>query len=606
MNPRPDTPASPHDERPNGIFATAVPDSAAATTEGTTAEDASVTQAATPDPEGASAPEVATPDPEGSAAAQPHASVSTPPHRASRVIRFMSHTNQVKWVIAGKAALCGVIVGVLVVAYRVLLAWGTGRAVLIYRWLHGRPLWIAGWCALAVAAGLLIGWMVKKVPMASGSGIPQVEGVLLKGLHLSPLPILAVRYLGGGLCSLFGMSLGREGPSIQIGAAGSQLLSRKIRGSHSEGRLLVAGGAAAGLSAAFNAPLSGMMFALEEVYRSFSPLVLLSAAAASLVADFVSKNWFGLTPVLDFSSVPQMPVWNVLWMLPLGIVVGLIGSLTNRVLLGAQTLYGKLPWQARAPIGLLIAVCVGMLFPYALGGGESMIGISESLTMSLGMLVLLMVVKMVFTATSFGSGVPGGIFMPILAIGTACGAACGMAVSLLGLIPMRYVTAFAVYGMAAALAASVKAPVTAIMLTVEMTGSLVHMLPVALCAFTALFVSDLLHTKPIYTELLDRYMRSHEGSEHEQHGNAIMEFPVEPGSMADGALVGSLDLPASARLVTILRGPVEVIPYGSTRVEPGDYLVLVFPTVHTQSVNEAMTRVCKNFRGATRVNDSSQ
>lgn len=511
----------------------------------------------------------------------------------------MSHTNQVKWILAGKAALCGVIAGVLVVAYRVLLAWGTGRAAAVYRWLYGRPLWIiAGWCALAVAAGLLIGWMVKKVPMASGSGIPQVEGVLLKGLRMQSLPILAVRYLGGGLCSLFGMSLGREGPSIQIGAAGSQLLSRKIRGSHSEGRLLVAGGAAAGLSAAFNAPLSGMMFALEEVYRSFSPLVLLSAAAASLAADFVSKNWFGLTPVLDFSSVPQMPVWNVLWMLPLGIVVGLVGSLMNRVLLGAQTLYGKLPWQARAPISLLIAVCVGLAFPYALGGGESMIGICESLTMSLGMLVLMMIVKMAFTATSFGSGVPGGIFMPILATGTACGAACGMAVSLLGFIPMRYVTAFAVYGMAAALAASIKAPVTAIMLTVEMSGSLVHMLPVALCAFTALFISDLLHTKPIYTELLDRYMQSHEGSQHQQHGNAIMEFPVEPGSAADGALVGSLGLPSSARLVTVLRGPVEVIPFDSTRIEPGDYLVLVFPTVHTQTVNEAMTRLCKDPGGA--------
>lgn len=513
-------------------------------------------------------------------------------------MRFMSHTNQVKWVLAGKAALCGVIAGMLVVAYRVLLAWGTGRAVLIYRWLHGKPLWIAGWCALAIAAGLLVGWMVRKVPMASGSGIPQVEGVLLKGLRMASLPILAVRYLGGGLCSIFGMSLGREGPSIQIGAAGSQLLSRKIRGSHSEGRLLVAGGAAAGLSAAFNAPLSGMMFALEEVYRSFSPLVLLSAAAASLAADFVSKNWFGLQPVLDFSNVPQMPVWNVLWMLPLGIIVGLVGSLTNRVLLGAQTLYGKLPWWARVPLSLLIAVGVGLLFPYALGGGEGMIGICEGLTMSLGMLVLMMVVKLLFTATSFGSGVPGGIFMPILAIGTACGAACGMAVSLLGFIPMRYVTAFAVYGMAAALAASVKAPVTSIMLTVEMSGTLVHMLPVALCAFTALFVSDLLHTKPIYTELLDRYMASHEGTERQERGNAIMEFPVEPGSPADGALVGGLGLPAVARLVTVLRGSAEVIPYDSTRIAPGDYLVLVFPTAHTQSVNEAMTRLCKSVPAA--------
>lgn len=514
-------------------------------------------------------------------------------HPRSRLIRFMSHGDQIKWTLAGKALLCGLFSGVLVVIYRGLLAWGTGVASDIYLYLRLHPLYIAPWCLLAVVVGLAVGWMVKKVPMASGSGIPQVKGVLLNGLKLAALPVLAVRYVGGTLCSLFGLSLGREGPSIEIGAAGSQLLGGKLRRTREEGAFLVAGGAAAGLSAAFNAPLSGMMFALEEIYRSFSPLVLLTAAAAGLSADFVSKYWFGLRPVLDFSTVPQMSVFGMLWMIPFGIVVGIIGSLTNRFLLGAQTLYGRLPEWARAPLSMLIAVPVGLFFPYVLGGGEQMIHICESLTMPFGMLALMMLAKMLFTATSFGSGVPGGIFMPILAIGASCGAAFGTGLSLLDQIPVRGITAFAVYGMAAALAACVKSPITAIMLTVEMSGSVMHMLPVAICTFTALFVSDVLHTQPIYSVLLDRYMASHEGGASSRSGTAMMEFPVEPGSLADGARVGSLDMPRSAVLVTIIRGSAEVIPYDSTRLVPGDYLVVVFPTSHTSGVHEGMRRLCQ-------------
>ncbi len=155
--------------------------------------------------------------------------------------------------------------------------------------------------------------------------------------------------------ALFGLSLGREGPSIQIGASGAQCVSHRLRGHRREDmqeHYLVTAGAAAGLSAAFSAPLSGMMFALEGVHRSFSPAILMGATAASLTADFVSKYCFGLRPVLDFGDIGQLSLEEYVWLIPLGLVAGLVGSLMNRSLLGFQTLYGKLPAWSRPMIAI--------------------------------------------------------------------------------------------------------------------------------------------------------------------------------------------------------------------------------------------------------------
>ncbi len=152
-------------------------------------------------------------------------------------------------------------------------------------------------------------WMIAKEPMASGSGIPQTNGVVICGLQMRWQTILPVRFVGGLFGALFGSVAGREGPSIQIGASGAQFLSHRLRGKRREDvqeHYLVTAGAAAGLSAAFSAPLSGMMFALEGVHRSFSPAILMGATAASLTADFVSKYCFGLRPVLDFGDIGQL------------------------------------------------------------------------------------------------------------------------------------------------------------------------------------------------------------------------------------------------------------------------------------------------------------
>ena len=294
--------------------------------------------------------------------------------------RLIPLFNRMKWKMAAVGIGVGLVSGLLVVLYRL----GIERCTEFARWMYGRirlnPWLIAPWTFAALAIGLLIFWMIRKEPMASGSGIPQTEGVVLNGLRMRWQTILPARFVGGLLCAMFGLSLGREGPSIQIGASGAQFLSHRLRGKRREDvqeHYVVTAGAAAGLSAAFSAPLSGMMFALEGVHRNFSPVILMGATAASLTADFVSKYCFGLRPVLDFGAIAQLPLGEYVWLIPLGLLAGLVGSLMNRSLLGFQTLYGKLPAWSRPLIALAIALPVGIWLPDALGGGWSRINMAE-------------------------------------------------------------------------------------------------------------------------------------------------------------------------------------------------------------------------------------
>lgn len=244
--------------------------------------------------------------------------------------RLIPRFDHLKWKMAAAGVAVGLISGLLVVVYRLGIEYGTDCARWMYAQIRNQPWLLVPWMAAAAGSALLIAWMVDKEPMAGGSGIPQTNGVVIDGLKMRWQSILPVRFVGGLLGSLFGLSLGREGPSIQIGASGAQFLSHRLRGRRREDaqeHYLVSAGAAAGLSAAFSAPLSGMMFALEGIHRSFSPTILMGATAASLTADFVSKYCFGLRPVLDFGAVGQLPLAEYIWLIPLGIVAGLVGSL---------------------------------------------------------------------------------------------------------------------------------------------------------------------------------------------------------------------------------------------------------------------------------------
>ena len=508
----------------------------------------------------------------------------------SKAYKILSSLNQIRWSIALKGILVGLVSGLLVVMYRLGIEYGYEASVKVFTLLREKPMWIIPWVAAAIAAGLLIARLVKLEPMASGSGIPQVEGQVLYGMKMKWLPILAVRFIGGLLSSFFGISLGREGPSIQIGACGSQGISKKISKSKLEENYLITGGAAAGLAAAFNAPLSGIVFALEEVHRSFSPLIMIAATTASLTADIVSKYFFGLTPALSFRAIPQLPETLYFWLIPLGIATGLVGVLMNRLLLWIQLVYRKLPRFIGPAAALLLALPCGLFLPEVIGGGQNLVRLAENVSSGAVFLLLLMVVKMVFTGASFGSGIPGGIFMPILSVGALAGSALGIVLTHFGL-PAAYIPDFAVCGMAGALTATVKAPITSILLTAEMTGSLVHLLPVAACSFIALFVSDFLKTTPIYEALLERIVDSNKQAVKKENGG-LVEIPVELGSIAAGKKIMDVAWPEGTLVVSLHRGNTDIVPRANTVISPGDYLVVMSSEFSYGELHASVRSLC--------------
>ena len=187
---------------------------------------------------------------------------------------------------------------------------------------------IAWFAAIAILA-LLVARLVRWQPMISGSGIPQVEGELHGVFSQNWWKVLIAKFVGGALAIGAGLSLGREGPSIQLGAMAGKGFSRISKRIKIEEKLLMTCGASAGLAAAFNAPFAGVLFSLEELHKSFSVEVLLSTMAASVTADFISRNVFGLAPIFSFDITQNIPL-DLYWVVVvLGVALGAVGGIYN-------------------------------------------------------------------------------------------------------------------------------------------------------------------------------------------------------------------------------------------------------------------------------------
>ncbi len=504
---------------------------------------------------------------------------------------LLSGLNHLKWRVAGKGVLVGFVAGLLAAAYRLLIEYGTEQAVSVFALLRRAPVWIPVWVCGAALIGWLLHLLIRWEPFAKGSGIPQVEGIVLLGMKIRWYTVLTVRFLAGALSSVFGLSLGREGPSIQIGAAGGQAVCKVLSRDKQEENYLITAGAAAGLSAAFCAPLSGILFCLEEVHRSFSPLILLAATTAALTADVVSKTIFGLTPVLAYGDIAAIPLSAYPWLAAIGLACGLVGALANKGLLLAGTWYLRLPAWSRPMLALLLALPCGLFLPDVLGGGQGLIQLSQGMSASLVTLLVLLLAKLAFTSTSFGSGLPGGIFLPLLSLGALTGGLTARLLLPLG-VPQEAIAAFSVCAMAGVLSAAVKAPITSILLMAEMTGSLVHLLPVAAVAFLALLVSDLLHISPIYEVLLDRMSGADEPRAVHRRG-ALVELPVELGSGTDGKRLCEVRWPEGALIVSVRRGEREFVPNGNTRLLHGDYITALSSERCFAETRAELARLCR-------------
>lgn len=366
------------------------------------------------------------------------------------------------------------------------------------------------WLALYILSFIIIAYLLKLIvarePMCTGSGIPQIKGILQGDMSMRWFSVLWSKIIGGVLAIGAGMSLGREGPSVQIGACVGQGLSQTSRRTGFESRILMTAGAGAGLAAAFNAPLAGVIFGLEEMQKIISPALLLTGITASITAATVTEVVFGMSPVFSMGYLLPLPLNLFDVLVVAGMVIGLLGRLFNIALAYSLNTYSRLGLSGmkKPLVPLVLAGILGFVLPEILGGGNLLVDSLVVTNYTIGFLCLLFVGKFLFTMICFGSGVPGGIFLPMLVLGAAGGAVLAKLLVLAGLLPAMYYADIIVFGMAAYFSSVVKSPVTGSILILEMTGSFQHMLALLVVSLTAYVISDLTGGRPVYDELLDR------------------------------------------------------------------------------------------------------
>jgi CIC family chloride channel protein len=436
------------------------------------------------------------------------------------------------------SAAVGMVTGGLVSLFHILLDWA--ERVRLANW-PAASRW-GTWVLFPVGVALILlcaVFLVKKLaPEAGGSGVQIVEGALDGVLPMRWARVIPVKFIGGSLALGSGILMGREGPSIQIGAAVGQAFVDLFRLPKNIIHGLLAAGAGAGLTAAFNAPFAGILFVVEEMRPQFHYNVLSVQAVviACVISDVVTRTLTGDVAAITMPLL-DMPDLSMLWLFVVfGVLFGFLGYVFERFLLRSSDWISRLSRPrfiiAVASIGLCIGWAGGVDLRF-LGGGENVL--EGFLTMSSPMSVLMTVfaVRFVATVASYSSGAPGGLFAPMLALGTIGGVAYGELVVALGVGGALGPAYFAVAGMGAFFAAVVRAPLTGIILTAEMTGNFTLILPLMLTCMAATITAHGLGTRPIYTALLERDLRRIHLAAVEQEGTLNGKPPIAEAGRAE-------------------------------------------------------------------------
>ncbi len=435
--------------------------------------------------------------------------------RRSDAVRRLIQRDKTPLAVLLMAAVVGTLAGLVGVAFEKSVNWV--QNVRIGALVEVADHWFLVWPLAFILSALLamVGYFLVRrfAPEAGGSGIPEIEGALEELRPVRWWRVLPVKFIGGMGTLGAGMVLGREGPMVQLGGNLGRMVVDVFRMRSPEARhTLLATGAAAGLSAAFNAPLAGILFIIEEMRPQFRyNLISIKAVFTGVImATIVFRIFNGDKAVIEVGKLSNAPV-NTLWLyLILGMIFGCVGPLFNTLVLRTQDMFQRIhggnikKWVLIG--GLIGGSCgvLGLIQPAASGGGFNLIPIAAAGNFSVGLLLFIFIARVITTLLCFSSGAPGGIFAPMLALGTLLGTEFGMAAT--PLFPAYHLDAgtFAIAGMGALLAASVRAPLTGIVLVLEMTDNYQLILPMIITCLGATLLAQFLGGKPLYSTILQR------------------------------------------------------------------------------------------------------
>lgn len=359
-----------------------------------------------------------------------------------------------------------------------------------------------------VVGGLVYGPLIARFAReAKGHGVPEVMlAVSENGGRIRPR-VAAVKALASAICIGSGGSVGREGPIVQIGSALGSTVGQVLRLPESRLRLLVACGAAGGISATFNAPIAGVFFALELILRDFEVESFGVVVLSSVVADVIGRAAFGSQPFLALPTFQQQSQWEYVLYVGLGVSAAVLGTLFIRVLYGLEDVADHVwtgPEWLRPAVGGLLLGSLLLVLPQLYGVGYPVLGHAVSGGYAVWFLIGLLAGKLVATSLTIAIGGSGGVFAPSLFMGAMLGTAYGDAVS--GVAPHLAgpAGAYGLVGMGAVFAGAARAPITAVLIIFELTGDYHIILPLMVAVVIATAVASQLSGDSIYTLKLRR------------------------------------------------------------------------------------------------------
>ena len=469
--------------------------------------------------------------------------------------------------------------------------------------------------AIFIIMGLAIQFMLTKYPLISGSGIPQVSGLLTKKVKFRWFGELITKFVGGILAIGAGMSMGREGPSVHLGSLVGSGVKELTKRSEVEEKYLVTCGASAGISSTFNAPLAGVIFSLEELHKFFSPLLLICTLVASGTSNYVSRMILGSQTSFQYNFVlPEGIPYYIFAIITVVfcVIITVTGKAFSYFLLLTQKHYRnlKLNKYIKISIFMIIAYIVAVFFRDITGGGHELIEEMFGKNVMLKTIIIILLLKFFYTMFCYATGAPGGIFLPMLVVGALIGKVYGEILNNYFSVPNEIIVHFMLLGMAAYFTAVVRAPITGITLILEMTGnfSYLYML-IIVCTITYIF-TELLKMEPIYErlyfnmfqkqileedkekrrirkrakrlEILEKWWKNKKieigikpDGKNVKDKIVTLLIPVGSNSEFDNKMVKELKLPENLLIVSVRKAGKDSIARGDTLIQSGNQLVII-------------------------------
>ncbi len=507
----------------------------------------------------------------------------------------------------------GIFAGVVVSLFELLVHEGEEISRNAYAYVRANPAFIPLLLLVLALGAFFIGVAVNLSSVIRGCGIPQAEGATRGIVPLKWWKDMTLMFAASLVGVFTGLSIGPEGPSVLIGACSGDGVSTLLKRDQMIRRYQITGGACAGLAVAANAPLTGMAFAFEEAHKRFTPEVFICAFSSVIFAILVRTGIFNLfgkevTNLYGNYRFYEMPMADYWYVVIAGIVCGVCGVGFYKLCMQMRKWFQKISFKnpkishgVRVAFAVFLGGLVSFTAAGVMGGGQSLIrslgtmggSVEPAAQSSFGeslfwTLLIILCLKFLITTINVGSGIPCGIFVPVIAIGACLGALMNQGWVALGM-DEKYCDIMVMICMAAFFTTIVKAPITAIIMICEFTGSFAPLLPVIIAVSIGYIIGEMSKTDGIYDELLEMYER--EVGIHAHSVRVVYTFSVEKGSLAERREVRDILWPAGARVKELHRGEEVILPDGKTVLRGGDLLTIVCLTNEPDKTRDELLHI---------------